>query len=85
MGYRVTLRLSERWHAPFGFHRMDSAFAQQTIRSIRERLQRGETVYVMGLAAPGMHNTVVVPLSRDRWSMGTVRLRYRYAEFLVVR
>jgi carbamoyltransferase len=59
MGYRVALWLSERSHALVGFHRMDSAFAQETIRSIRERLQRGETVYVMGLAAPGMHNTGV--------------------------
>ncbi len=42
-----------------GFHRIGSEFANRTIASIRERLQRGETVYIAGLAPSGMHNSGV--------------------------
>ena len=45
--------------ARIGFHRVNSEFARRTIDSIRERLQRGETVYVLGFAASGTHNTGV--------------------------
>jgi carbamoyltransferase len=45
--------------ARIGFHRLDSEFARRTIVSIRERLERGETVYVLGFAASGTHNTGV--------------------------
>jgi carbamoyltransferase len=45
--------------ARIGFHRIDSEFARLKIDSIRERLQRGETVYVVGFAASGTHNTGV--------------------------
>ncbi len=55
--YRLARRLSEPAMARVGFHRIDSEFARAMIASIRERLQRGETVYIAGLAAPGMHNT----------------------------
>jgi carbamoyltransferase len=58
-GYRLTRRLSEPSMARIGFHRIGSEFANQTIASIRERLQRGETVYIAGLAPSGMHNSGV--------------------------
>jgi carbamoyltransferase len=45
--------------APNGFHGIGSDFAKQRIASIRERLDRGATVYLVGLAAPGTHNTGV--------------------------
>lgn len=45
--------------ARIGFHRIDSAFVRSTIDSIRQRLQQGETVYVVGFAASGTHNTGV--------------------------
>ena len=45
--------------ARLGFHRIGSEFAEATIASIRERLQRGETVYVAGLACSGTHNSGV--------------------------
>jgi carbamoyltransferase len=45
--------------ARIGFHRIGSEFANQSIASIRERLQRGETAYIVGLAASGTHNTGV--------------------------
>ncbi len=42
-----------------GFHRIGSEFASQKIASIKGRLQRGETVYIAGLACSGTHNTGV--------------------------
>ncbi|MFZ2156133.1 MAG: carbamoyltransferase N-terminal domain-containing protein, partial [Bradyrhizobium sp.] len=53
--------------ARIGFHRIDSEFAARKIASIRERLQRGETVYIAGLAASGTHNTGValIEVTRD--------------------
>ena len=42
-----------------GFHALDSDFAAQRIASIRDKLNRSETVYLAGLAAPGTHNTGV--------------------------
>ncbi len=45
--------------ARIGFHGLGSDFANQRIASIREKLNRGETVYLAGLAAPGTHNTGV--------------------------
>jgi carbamoyltransferase len=57
MFYRLTRWLTEPAMARIGLHRLGSEFATRTIASIRERLQRGETVYIAGLAAPGTHNT----------------------------
>jgi carbamoyltransferase len=45
--------------ARIGFHRLGSEFADRKLASIRERLRRGETVYIAGLAASGTHNTGV--------------------------
>jgi carbamoyltransferase len=51
--------LSEPSMARRGIHRIGSKFASQKIASIKERLQRGETVYIAGLACSGTHNTGV--------------------------
>jgi carbamoyltransferase len=45
--------------AAAGFHQLGSDFADQRIALVRERLQRGETIYLAGLGAPGMHNSGV--------------------------
>jgi carbamoyltransferase len=42
-----------------GFHRLGSAFAEQRLAEARERLARGETLYLAGLGAPGTHNSGV--------------------------
>jgi carbamoyltransferase len=42
-----------------GFHRLGSSFTDQRIALVGERLKRGETVYLAGLGAPGMHNSGV--------------------------
>ena len=40
-----------------GFHQLGSAFADARIAQVREKLARGETVYLAGLGAPGTHNS----------------------------
>src|SRR6478735_7750225 len=45
--------------AAAGFHQLGSDFANQRIAQVRERLTRGETLYLAGLAAPGTHNSGV--------------------------
>ena len=42
-----------------GFHQLGSDFAKARIAHVREKLGRGETVYLAGLAAPGTHNSGV--------------------------
>ena len=42
-----------------GFHQLGSAFADARIARVREKLARGETVYLAGLGPPGTHNSGV--------------------------
>ena len=42
-----------------GFHQLGSDFAKAGIAQVREKLNRGETVYLAGLAPPGTHNSGV--------------------------
>jgi len=42
-----------------GFHQLGSDFADARIAAVRDKLQRGETVYLAGLGAPGTHNSGV--------------------------
>jgi carbamoyltransferase len=59
-------RLSELSMARGGLHRIGSEFASQKIASIKERLRRGETVYIAGLACSGTHNTGVALIEVTR-------------------
>src|SRR4051794_33780428 len=58
-GFRAARWLSARLMSVAGFHQLCSGFADQRITQIRERLRRGETVYLAGLGAPGTHNSGV--------------------------
>ncbi|HWW49448.1 MAG TPA: carbamoyltransferase C-terminal domain-containing protein [Xanthobacteraceae bacterium] len=42
-----------------GFHRLGSRFADKHIESIRNKLSRGETVYLAGISPSGTHNSGV--------------------------
>jgi carbamoyltransferase len=45
--------------AAAGFHQLGSRFAEQRVALLRQRLLRGETIYLAGLGAPGTHNSGV--------------------------
>jgi carbamoyltransferase len=51
--------LATKLFARAGFHRLGSAFADGRIAEARERLARGETLYLAGLGLPGTHNSGV--------------------------
>ena len=48
-----------RLFAAAGFHQLGSEFADARIAHVREKLERGETVYLAGLGPPGTHNSGV--------------------------
>jgi carbamoyltransferase len=58
-GFRAARWLSARLFRAAGFHQLGSEFADARMARVREKLQRGETVYLAGLGAPGTHNSGV--------------------------
>jgi carbamoyltransferase len=58
-GFAAARWLATRLLAAAGFHQLDSDFAKERIASVRKRLRRGETVYLVGLGPPGTHNSGV--------------------------
>jgi len=42
-----------------GFHQLGSDFANERLAQVREKLRRGETVFLVGLGLPGTHNSGV--------------------------
>jgi carbamoyltransferase len=59
IGFRVARWLGARTMAAAEFHQLGSDFADARIAHIREKLGRGETVYLAGLGPPGTHNSGV--------------------------
>ncbi len=58
-GFRAARWLSARLFAAAGFHQLGSEFVDQRMAHVRDKLQRGETVYLAGLGPPGTHNSGV--------------------------
>jgi carbamoyltransferase len=58
-GFRIAQWLAAQTMARAGFHQLGSKHAEARIAKARERLIRGETLYLAGLGAPGTHNSGV--------------------------
>ena len=58
-GFRLAKWLATQTMGHAGFHRLGSAFADRCIAAAREKLERGETVYLAGIGLPGTHNSGV--------------------------
>jgi len=58
-GFRAARWLGARLLTTAGFHQLGSDYANQRLAVVRERLARGETVYLAGLGPPGTHNSGV--------------------------
>src|SRR5712672_1056556 len=58
-GFHAARWLSARLFRAAGFHQLGSNFADDRIAEARDRLARGETVYLVGLGPPGTHNSGV--------------------------
>jgi carbamoyltransferase len=59
IGFRVARWLGAKTMAAAGFHQLGSDFANARLAGVREKLGRGETVYLAGLGPPGTHNSGV--------------------------
>src|SRR5947207_373803 len=57
--FRLTLPLFEHFYARRGIHRLSSAFAKERLEAVRAKLDRGETVYLVGIGTGGTHNSGV--------------------------
>src|SRR3954469_23871762 len=58
-GFRAARWLAAKAFGAAGFHQLGSAFADARIAHVRDKLRRGETVYLAGLGPPGTHNSGV--------------------------
>ena len=67
-GFRAARWLAARLMGLAGFHQLGSDFATARIAHIRAKLDRGETVYLAGLAPPGTHNSGVALVEVTRAS-----------------
>jgi carbamoyltransferase len=59
MGFHAARWLGARLLGVAGFHQLGSDFADARIARVREKLGRGETVYLAGIGPPGTHNSGV--------------------------
>ena len=57
IGFRVARWLAAKTMGAARFHQLGSEFADARIAHVRDKLARGETVYLAGLGAPGTHNS----------------------------
>jgi carbamoyltransferase len=66
LAYRLVLPVFERFCARRGIFRVGSAFATERIKGLREKLDRGETLYLGGICASGTHNSGVALIEVSR-------------------
>src|SRR6202158_599333 len=59
MGFHAARWLGARLLGAAGFHQLGSDFADARMARVREKLGRGETVYLAGIGPPGTHNSGV--------------------------
>ncbi len=57
--FRTARWLAAKAFGAAGFHQLGSAFVEERIAHVSEKLARGETVYLAGLGPPGTHNSGV--------------------------
>src|SRR5215813_7867623 len=57
--FRVGRWLAARTMGPAGFHPLGSDYSTQRIAEARDKLARGETLYLAGIGLPGTHNSGV--------------------------
>jgi carbamoyltransferase len=66
--YRLTLPILEGYCARRGIFRAGSAFAKERLTALRQKLDRGETLYLGGICASGTHNSGVALIEVNRAS-----------------
>src|SRR6266536_2053771 len=59
VGFHFARWLAAKTMGAAGFHQLGSDFAEARLAAVRDKLARGETVYLAGLGLPGTHNSGV--------------------------
>src|SRR5881227_2569900 len=57
ISFRFARWLAAKTMGAAGFRQLGSEFAEARLTHVRDKLARGETVYLAGLGAPGTHNS----------------------------
>jgi carbamoyltransferase len=67
-GFNVALALFDPFFRRRHIFRADSEFARARFSAIREKIERGETAYIAGVSAVGIHNSgiALVEVTRER-------------------
>jgi carbamoyltransferase len=65
-GFHLALPLLEGFYRRRHIHRVKSHFARERIAAIKDKIARGETVYLAGVSAAGVHNAGVALIEVDR-------------------
>jgi carbamoyltransferase len=58
-GFHLALPLLEFYYRKLAIHRSESRFARDRVRAIKDKIERGQTVYIAGVSAVGIHNSGV--------------------------
>ena len=80
-GFKLALALFEPIYRRCGIHRADCAVARAAIAAIRAKIERGETAYLAGVSAAGMHNSGVALVSVTREDGPTLLLNNEEERF----
>jgi carbamoyltransferase len=56
-GFHLSLPLLELYYRKLAIYRSESRFARDCVRAIKDKIKRGETVYLAGVSAAGIHNS----------------------------
>ncbi len=65
-GFHLALPLLEGFYRRRHIHRATSRFARDRIAAIKDKITRGDTVYLAGVSAAGTHNAGVALVEVDR-------------------
>src|SRR5512140_959701 len=56
-GFHLSLPLLEFIYRQLAIYRAGSRFARERVRAIKDKIERGETAYLVGISTAGIHNT----------------------------
>ncbi len=65
-GFHLALPLLEFYYRKLAIHRSESRFTRERVLAIKDKIERGQTVYLAGVSAVGIHNSGVALIEVTR-------------------
>src|ERR1035441_4790786 len=65
-GFHLALPLLEFYYRKLAIHRSESRFTRERVLAIKDKIERGQTVYLAGISAVGIHNSGVALIEVTR-------------------